>query len=235
MHKIWDKFRVILLRLLMILAYLPIRIVRLVFHLLFPVLFKTVPLEQYEIVNDVFDWLGMLVFYLLDLVGIPEIYEILNELINWNIRDLNAEEKVLAFEVFGSNLDLSHIRIHSRNLVARQLKIAYVSFRQINFYGLISNGIFVHEMVHVWQNQIFGSAYIYHALKAQCSKEGYDYGGIENLNVAYETGKKFHHFNFEQQGEIIQDFYRLKKTHPDQIDLLAFSAYRNQLEQLSKA
>lgn len=68
--------------------------------------------------------------------------------------------------------------------------------------------VLIHELVHVWQYQHFGAVYIGKALKAQKSKEGYNYGGMENLYHQMLKGNTLTHFNFEQQAEILEDYYR---------------------------
>ena len=71
----------------------------------------------------------------------------------------------------------------------------------------------VHELVHVWQYQKFGSLYIALALQAQFSAERYDYGGLHQL--IRKQGIPFAYaFNFEQQAEVVEDFYRSKQNLP---------------------
>ena len=64
----------------------------------------------------------------------------------------------------------------------------------------------IHELCHVYQYQHFGWKYIPLALFAQVSK-GYDYGGEEGLKKAIKKGKQFKDFNYEQQGDIMRDYY----------------------------
>ncbi len=163
---------------------------------------------MYLIIDNWLDWFFFIPFYVIDLLGISELYEILNELTNWKIRDIHSHEILLANEIFKDDFRVNLVRINNNNRIAKKLRIAYVSFRQINFFDAIPNDIFVHELVHIWQYQKFGAVYIYKAWKAQLSKEGYKYGLINGLLDASKTSKNFCQFNFEQQAEIVQDYYK---------------------------
>ncbi len=232
-----PKFRSIVLRMFFPFAYLPIRALRLCFHLLYPILFWIPSFPQYQIIKSWIDWACMLPFYLIDLFGISDLYEIVNELINWNIRDINSHEKLMIEDVFSPEIPISYLRVNPSNLIAKKLRIAYVSFRQINYNGRIPNDIFIHEIVHIWQYHLFGAVYIYFAWKAQISKEGYDYGGSVQLLESIKNGKLFHEFNFEQQAEIIQDMYRktyfTNPTSVNENEALAYNNYLNEMNQLS--
>jgi hypothetical protein len=59
--------------------------------------------------------------------------------------------------------------------------------------------------VHVWQYEQFGSYYIYKALSAQNSEEGYNYGGIKELDRCIARKGSLLDYNFEQQASIIED------------------------------
>jgi hypothetical protein len=109
--------------------------------------------------------------------------------------------------------------------ITPKLALAYVGFNTIYLNKPVSDDIFVHELVHVWQFQKFGSLYIYRALKAQLSKNTYDYGGPERILEVYHNQSEFTQFNFEQQAEIIQDFYRLKYSTSLLSDLESFRSY----------
>lgn len=231
------KLRSIALRLCFPLVYFPIRLLRIVFHLLYPILFWVKGVAQYQIIKTWFDWLCMIPFYLIDLLGISDLYEIMNELINWKIRDINSHEKLMVSEMFTPVIPINQLRINPKNLIAKKLRIAYVSFRQINFNSSIPNDIFIHEIVHIWQYQIFGAVYIYFAWKAQMSQEGYNYGNASALIKAIENGKLFHEFNFEQQAEIIQDMYTQSYfsslTSVNENEMLAYNRYRSEMNKLS--
>jgi len=138
-------------------------------------------------------------------------------------------------QVFKQNIPVEYLRVHDKNSIAKRLHIAYVSFRQINYNKRLSNDIFIHEMVHIWQYKTFGAVYIYLAWKAQMSKEGYDYGKAEALIENLKKGKLFHEFNFEQQADIIQDYYcsfNFKTYELDEESMIAYDSYRNEMNRL---
>jgi len=180
---------------------------------------------MYQIIDGWLDWLAFIPFYLIDLLGISELYEIINELINWSIRDIQSHEVLMGNEIFNDDFQLDFVRINSNNRIAKKLRIAYVSFRQINFSESIPNDIFIHELVHIWQYQKFGAVYIYKSWKAQLSKEGYNYGSMKGLNLAFKSSKMFHEFNFEQQAEIIQDYYKRQFMNDTSRDALVYNEY----------
>ena len=117
-----------------------------------------------------------------------------------------------ARSVFGEAIRYDLVRIDKQPKIglAKEV-IAYVTFFMINYKRNISMPIFIHELVHVWQFQQYGSVYISKSLKAQKSPEGYDYGGSENLFKIMVLGKNIQHFNFEQQADIIEDYYKKRK------------------------
>ena len=163
--------------------------------------------------NSIAEWFVDLGFYLSDLTFVPDIVELFFVWFYPGIRLLNENERKYAKEYFGNRLNLDNIRMNNRiHQRLEKLAVAFVSFNTINFAEIISLPIFIHELVHIWQYQKFGSVYIYRALKAQSSPEGYDYGGLENLYTKMLNNYVFTDFNFEQQGEIFEDYCRLKES-----------------------
>ncbi len=63
----------------------------------------------------------------------------------------------------------------------------------------------IHELTHVWQYQqgVPTSAVILSAFKGN-----YDYGGEANLRKRWSEGESFGDFGTEQQGDILQDYYK---------------------------
>lgn len=72
--------------------------------------------------------------------------------------------------------------------------------------------IVIHELVHVYQYEQVGSAYVPQALSAQHSAEGYDYGGAEGLVTDRAAGLAYRDYNREQQAQIVQDYFNT--LHP---------------------
>ncbi len=137
---------------------------------------------------------------------VGEFVETLMRLSEPRIRRLTEYELVIAREVFGDSLDFSAVRIDANSyFIARRLKIAYVRMNTINCWVRMSDATFVHELVHVWQYQHYGALYIARALAAQQTNEGYNYGGLKGL----ESADYMLSFNFEQQGDLVEDWWRL--------------------------
>ncbi len=178
------------------------------------------------------EWVVHLVFYVIDFFAIPEIYECIMIAFKWNTRALYKVEVAEARKIFGDAIRYVFVKVDQKaHLGPRQGNFAYVSFNTINVYGNMSLKLLIHELVHVWQYQRFGSVYAYHAMKAQKSTEGYDYGGIESLFADMTKGKRFLDFNFEQQGDILADYYA--RCHCDEtpvtIDETIYKYYAGQL------
>ena len=73
--------------------------------------------------------------------------------------------------------------------------------------------LMIHELTHVYQFESIGSIYMYQAIRAQRSKEGYTYGEKnkewEQLKKDRDDNKmKFENYNREQQAQITQDYYK---------------------------
>jgi len=150
-------------------------------------------------------------FLLADLLFFPEILMLLNRTFKPNTRRLTEREIALARSVFGETIDYQKVRVDERSHIGcRQYRFAYVGFHFVNSWGKLSDPHFIHEMVHVWQFQRLGSIYIPRALWAQRTAEGYNYGGIAALQKAVEQGRTLADFNYEQQGDIVADYFCLK-------------------------
>lgn len=146
-----------------------------------------------------------------DLLGLTEWYEIASQLVKRNTRSLTPREKALAQSIFGDQLRYRRIRIDEKaKLGPRQFRFCYVSFFTINSWGNMTDDILIHELVHVWQYQQFGASYIALALMAQRTPEGYNYGGVNHLLGIIKKKGNLLEYNFEQQADIIMDFFRLK-------------------------
>ena len=161
-------------------------------------------------------WLELLC-YVLDWLALMEWYEMLTDVFKWNTRPLTAEEIAVGREVFGESLAWDRVRIDERAwLGPRQYGMCYVSGYTINSWGPMSNPLLVHELMHVWQYHHTGLVYIPRALRAYHSAEGYNYGGASHLQALRRQQASLQALNYEQQGDLVADYYRLTKGMPPQ-------------------
>ena len=148
-----------------------------------------------------------LFFYILDIFWVGEIYETAAEWLKYSTRSLNAKERYIVKTLFGNAIDVERIRIDQLAITARLSKATYVGIYTINSFGEMSEDLFVHELIHIWQYTRLGSVYIPRALRAQRSTEGYNYGGIDQLRLG---DAEWMSYNYEQQGDILADYWRAK-------------------------
>jgi hypothetical protein len=80
----------------------------------------------------------------------------------------------------------------------------------INSNGNISDETMIHELTHVWQYIQDGIIYMPEALAAQFG-EGYDYGGVSDLEAKMAAGQGLSEYNREQQGDIVSDYFVLRE------------------------
>ncbi len=213
------KWKISWLRLIYFMETWPVRFRNLFLHMVHPgrvlwlVLTKQDARSKAFRINPLF-WLLGLCLLVLDLLGIPELYETVTELFKPDVRSLKEEEIAHYRKIFGNEIAWDLVRIDTQARIGpKKWRLAYVSFHTINSWGELTFPIMVHELVHVWQYQKFGSLYIALALQAQFSPERYDYGGLSQL--IRKQGLPFAFaFNFEQQAEIVEDFYRSKQNLP---------------------
>ena len=190
-----------------------------------------------SITDTPFGWWLLETFILLgDIAGAGEIYDIAGAWIKWNTRALTPAEVALAKNIFGTQLPYHRIRLDERAYLGpKQKHICYVSFCTINSWGPMTPHIFLHELTHIWQYLQMGAVYIPRALRAQRTKEGYNYGGVAALK---HNDCLLDHFNLEQQADIIADYYLLQQgKRPQWGDGNAFDLphYHRLLEKLGKA
>jgi len=206
------KFYHLIIRLLDFFRFFPVRLGRLIRHV-------SIGIGQLPKLNRIhprqilFWWLEI-VFYVLDLIGITEIVEILNDFIKFNSRPLHGWEIDLAKSVYGKSLNYRRIRIDEYAAFGpKQSRICYVFGFTINAWGKMHNSLLIHELTHIWQYQKIGLVYIPRALRAYHSEENYNYGGVPKLDRVRQRQGSIWDFNLEQQGDIIADYYRIKNRH----------------------
>ena len=159
-------------------------------------------------------WLAGILLLSFDLTATMLIAETLLDFVKWKTRRLTSHEKELATSIFGYHLPLHLMALDPDSIPVRKNKAkAYVSFYTINYCKDLPDYIFIHELVHVWQFQRKGSVYISESIWAQKWGGGYNYGGLEPL-MKYGEGKGLAAFNYEQQADIIEDYFRWKTNMP---------------------
>lgn len=214
-QKLVAKVAAVFIRLADVFRLAPRRIVRLVAHF-YQGLVRLAGRKEGFRRNQGYWWWGTLSLTF-DLVGVSEIYETVGDWVKFNSRLLDERERALARSVFGDALDFRRIRIDERAFAGpRQGGFCYVSFNHINCWGKLSDPVLIHELVHVWQYQHLGAAYIPMALKAQRSAEGYNYGGLPALEQVRQKKGGLLDFNLEQQADIVEDYFRLHHGLPVQ-------------------
>lgn len=161
-------------------------------------------------------WMLSLVSHIFDLLLLPETIDLFWQVTKPNTRPLNHTELQEVKKVFGDALPYDQIRIDEWSFIAymgallsRSKQMGICTFYTVNFTRKLNTlpsssdmGWLIHELVHVAQMHHVGSRYIWEAVYAQQTSEGYDYGGPNNL-----VGKSFWQFNREQQGDIVRHYY----------------------------
>lgn len=199
-----EKARVTILRFWDIFRWFPRRVCRLWSHL------ARKPREAGSFVTD-------LVFFVADVFGVMEWYETIADWVKWKTRRLTMAEKEVGQSVFGESLHWERIRIDEHARMGTQGgSLCYVSGYTINLWGSMNPALLVHELMHVWQFHHKGLVYIPRALRGYHSEEGYNYGGAEALRALKRKNKTLEHLNYEQQGEVVADYYRLTIGQPPQ-------------------
>jgi hypothetical protein len=161
-------------------------------------------------------WLAGLLLLVADLTPTALLYETILDAFKKHTRALNANEIEVIRSVFGNRFPVGLISLDNASWPARKKKtLAYTSFHSVNFDTDLPLCILVHEIVHIHQYLQGGSVYISEAIWAQHWGGGYNYGGLEPL-LKYSQGKGLSSFNFEQQADIIEDYYRWRNGMPMQ-------------------
>ena len=233
MKQLLQKIILLGHRLLYLLSSYPLRIWRFFKHfiVLYQLLFnKDELLVHYRYSGiGVIVWSYEFVFYILDILAIPELFQTIIDFIHWKNRPLNHEEKNIIKSVFNDSINLNTISLDLYKHYFSDVAMAFVGFNTIFFNRKITGELLIHEATHCWQYQRFGSVYIIRALLAQNSNPGYNYGGVHSLeNIV--MSRQIKRINYEQQAEIITDYYSLlnaKFADPGEIKI-----YKNYLNLL---
>jgi hypothetical protein len=222
--QLWDKLTGVLERAAHWVTRLPGRVGRLVSGLIEGVAtLKPWSLGWWESLFHVstwehfLSWVGTRLIDLLEIVGIGEVAETVNEFVKFNTRALNGQEVAIAKSVFGKSIDLALVRVDERAVLGPSFtKRAFTSFHTINAWGAVEDSVLIHELTHVWQYETAGAIYMAQALHAQIKRGlgAYDYGGPDGLRAARTKGQGLTGFNREEQAQIVQDFYLIKHGLP---------------------
>ena len=135
-------------------------------------------------------------------------------------RMLSAGEVALVRSVFGDALDPDPVRIRRRKWFPFQpVGIVMAPCGHIHFHpasliycedfaaaGIARQGLFIHEMVHVWQAQTRGRFYLPLHRHPFCS-----------YRYAIVPGKPFPAYGIEQQAEIVRHAF-LRRNGEDPVD-----------------
>jgi hypothetical protein len=96
----------------------------------------------------------------------------------------------------------------------------------------------IHELTHQWQYQHMGWRYLRLALHSQITegRASYDYKREfptreDALKEAKKLGRKFTHFNLEQQGDIARDYYFSLKR---KLDCTPWEPFIEELQKVRK-
>jgi len=215
---IFQKFINLFRRIIDWFQYLPLRLYRLVLHfgkgLQYFSPTETAWKKQWAQLKQwtVFvHWLLDLFFYVVDILGVGELYETFLDIFKFNTRPMTEAEIQTAQSVFRDAINYKRVLIDDYAFAGpKQGRFAYVSFYTVNNWGGMRPELMLHELTHVWQYQRLGSVYIPRALRAQQAQYGYNYGGLRALAEVKAAQGSIDDFNLEQQGDIVLDYFRIK-------------------------
>ena len=128
-------------------------------------------------------------------------------------RPLTSDERALAASVFGTAIDYDRVRIHAATWWPFQPKrVAMAPDGHIWFHpqgtlycedfaaqGLGAQGLFIHEMTHVWQAQVRGRWYLPLMRHPFC-----------RYHYAIRPGWPLDRYGLEQQAEIVRHAFLLR-------------------------
>lgn len=164
------------------------------------------------------DWLHQLLTQIFDLCGGPEIAQFIIHLLT-KTTPLTGEEIATMSRILGPTAmrygDIRVVEGGIFDLVFRlNGNLAFATWHSINLprtgrHTRENRGIVVHELTHVYQYENVGTRYLGEAIYMliKTKRDCYNYGGTQGLIVACTVGRRYRHFNREQQAMITQDYY----------------------------
>jgi len=135
-------------------------------------------------------------------VGRAHPTRLVNVIDPWGDRSLTKEERELAQHVYGDSIDYDAVTVHEiwpfgdwsvspGNQI--WMNVDY------DFSKQSWQATFLHEMMHVWQNQ-HGDAYVFPALWETIT-------GNTKFKLSECSGKKLDDYNYEQQANLVRSLY----------------------------
>ena len=186
----------------------PARFIRLIFH------FKLRKMDDWRYsIHSIWIWPIELIVLIFDLMGFPDFIMQIRLLVNKDMRKLTSEEINIIHDFYGVVPFTHKIWMNPRDVFKfRRFAYAFVFHNSINYHLVITVPVLIHEFMHVIQYHLVGSVYIVRALFAQRSIEGYNYGSPMTIYNNMMVGKKIWDYNYEQQAQIMQDYYEISRS-----------------------
>ena len=137
-------------------------------------------------------------------------------------RPLTPGEQSIARSVFADTIDYAAVRVHHRNYVFWQ-GANYIITPNGHIYlgrklrglddfsvaGLALQGLFIHEMTHVWQHQQGINVLLRGGLE-----QVRHFCGFNQYRYRLEPGKALGQYKLEQQGEIVRHYFLARRGQP---------------------
>ncbi|MCI0396957.1 MAG: DUF4157 domain-containing protein [Chloroflexi bacterium] len=177
-------------------------------------------------------WLHALLCRFFDLAGGPEVAQFFIRLVT-HTSPLTEVEIAAAAAVLGLGaVRYRQVRVAEGGVWRLAFKLnknrAFATWHTVNLPpGRRSDlSLLVHELAHVYQYERVGTVYIGQGLSVQArlGRQAYDYGGPAGLATARAAGKRYWHYNREQQGQIAQDYFRRLQSGADTVAYEPFIA-----------
>lgn len=138
------------------------------------------------------------------------------------VRTLTPGEIALARRIFAGKIDYAEVRIHYRHFVFWQGANYIIApnghiylGRNLRHYTDFSRadvrtqGLFIHEMTHVWQHQCGVNVLLRGALE-----QAMHFLGFDQYRYRLEPGKALTAYKLEQQGDILRDYFLAQMGQP---------------------
>ncbi len=164
------------------------------------------------------NWIYQFLTQLFDLFGGPELAEFLIHFTT-NTTPLSGEEIAIISNILGPQaMRYGDVRVVEGGLFDLIFRLngnlAFATWHSINLprtgrHTRQNRGIVVHELTHVYQYERVGTRYLGEAIYMliKTKRDCYNYGGTQGLIAACTFGRRYRHYNREQQAMITQDYY----------------------------